>query len=72
MKTSGTYKFLENYVQNSVSDPLRPGALGLGQSKASLLVNIFLIISYMTPMAAGILADGYLGRYRTVLLSMTY
>ncbi|PYH97916.1 oligopeptide transporter [Aspergillus ellipticus CBS 707.79] len=61
----------QNYVQNSPSDPLRPGGLGLGQSKASLLVNIFLIVSYVTPMAAGIVADGYLGRFRTVLLALT-
>jgi len=60
----------ENYIQNMSTDPLRPGALGLGQSKATTLVNMFRIISYMTPVAAAIVADGYLGRYRTVLFSL--
>ncbi|RYO98336.1 hypothetical protein DL763_002278 [Monosporascus cannonballus] len=61
----------ENYIQNAVDDPLRPGALGMGQSTASLMVNIFLIISYATPMAAGLLADGYLWRYRIIMLSLS-
>ncbi|KAK5997486.1 putative peptide transporter ptr2 [Cladobotryum mycophilum] len=67
------YAFLgpfQNYIQNAYNDPLRPGALGLGQAKATLLVNMFLIISYTTPMVAGFLADSYFGCYRVILTSL--
>jgi POT family proton-dependent oligopeptide transporter len=70
-KAESSYRiFLENYIQNSPDDPLHPGALGLGQSKATMLVNIFLILGYTTPMAAGCLADNYLGRYKVILISL--
>lgn len=39
----------------------------MGQGKAALLVNIFLILSYTTPLAAGFLADNYFGRYKVIL-----
>lgn len=62
--------FAENYVQNASNDPLRPGALGLGESTATITLNAFRIVSYATPLASGILADTYLGRSRTVLFSL--
>ncbi|CAD0107284.1 unnamed protein product, partial [Aureobasidium uvarum] len=43
---------LQNYVQNPPKDSLRPGALGLGESRASLFVTLFLLISYLTPTLA--------------------
>ena len=62
----------ENYIQNSSHDPLRPGALGLGQATASTVVNVFYMVSYATPMLAGIVTDVYLGRFKTVFLSYRY
>ena len=63
---------LENYVQNTIHDPLRPGALGLGQSTSSLLNNAFLVLSYTTPMFAAVVSDEHLGRFRTIVWSMRY
>lgn len=64
-----TNSSLENYIQNSRHDPLRPGALGLGESVASLMINIFLAMSYATPMCSAVIADSYLGRARTLYIS---
>ncbi|CCF36586.1 oligopeptide transporter [Colletotrichum higginsianum] len=58
-----------NYMQNGRGDPLRPGALGWGQSRASQVSNVFNIISWLTPMASGIVADKGLGRYRTLCVT---
>jgi POT family proton-dependent oligopeptide transporter len=58
-----------NFMQNSRGDPLRPGALGWGQSRASQVSNVFNIISWLTPMASGIVADQRLGRYRTLCVT---
>lgn len=60
---------IENYIQNAADDPLRPGALGLGEEIASTIVSIFYMISYATPLLAGILTDVYFGRFKTVLFS---
>ncbi|KAL1297995.1 hypothetical protein AAFC00_006501 [Neodothiora populina] len=61
---------LQNYVQNRRGDPVRPGALGLGESKASMLVTIFLLISYVTPTLAAVVSDNYLGKFRTISISL--
>ena len=60
----------ENYIQNSRDDPLRPGALGLGQSIASLMNNLFTLYSLVTPLCAAIVADSWLGRFRTLCLAL--
>ncbi|KUJ16756.1 oligopeptide transporter [Mollisia scopiformis] len=62
---------LQNYIQNSFHDPLRPGALGMGQSIASILNNAFLALSYITPMFAAVISDEHLGRFRTICWSMS-
>ncbi|OCK74443.1 oligopeptide transporter [Lepidopterella palustris CBS 459.81] len=46
---------LQNYLQLSPDDPLRPGALGLGQAKAVLIIYIWFIYSYSTPLAGGLI-----------------
>ena len=58
----------ENYLQNAPGGEI-PGALGLGESTASNIVNALMISSYMTPIPAAFMADGKLGRYRTMLWS---
>jgi POT family proton-dependent oligopeptide transporter len=56
----------ENYIQNRRDDPLRPGALGLGQDIASLMINCFTLFSQVTPLATAAIADSYLGHYKTL------
>ncbi|KAI9752113.1 MAG: hypothetical protein M4579_005751 [Chaenotheca gracillima] len=62
---------LQNYIQYRKDDPLHPGALGLGQSIASLMVNMFQLMSYITPLPAAVVADQYLGRLKTLSLSLS-
>ena len=40
----------ENYIQNPLHDPLRPGALGLGQNLATMVVTLFNLLMYITPL----------------------
>lgn len=56
----------ENYIQNRRDDPLRAGALGLGQDIASLMINCFTLVSQVTPLATATIADSYLGHYKTL------
>lgn len=58
----------ENYLQNQRDDPLRPGALGLGQSKASNLSYLFSFLLYTMPLFASVVIDCFLGRYRGILV----
>ncbi|KAF2252475.1 oligopeptide transporter [Trematosphaeria pertusa] len=57
---------LQNYLQLQPDDPHRPGALGLGQARAVLIVYIWFIYSYSTPLVGGLLADCWLGRRKTI------
>ncbi|KAK9379358.1 POT family-domain-containing protein [Kockiozyma suomiensis] len=57
-----------NYMQNPASDSLRPGAIGLGQSKASALNYFFQFWCYVTPILGAIIADQYLGKYKTICI----
>jgi dipeptide/tripeptide permease len=67
-----TRAFPENYVQNAPKDSLRPGALELGQPRASLYVTLFLLISYLTPTLAAVVSANYLGKFRTITSSLVY
>ncbi|KAH9997466.1 major facilitator superfamily domain-containing protein [Xylariaceae sp. FL0662B] len=58
---------LQNYLQHPPGGEV-PGALGLGQSIASNIVNALMISSYITPIPAAVVADSF-GRYRTMLWS---
>ncbi|KAI8941467.1 hypothetical protein NX059_002686 [Plenodomus lindquistii] len=62
----GFLGILQNYIQNRRDDPLRPGALGLGQDIASLMINCFTLVSQVTPLATAAIADSYLGHYKTL------
>ncbi|KAF3492392.1 uncharacterized protein GIQ15_01909 [Arthroderma uncinatum] len=62
----GLSQILQNYLQLSPNDPFRPGALGLGSARAVLIIYIWFIYSYSTPLAGGLLADCWLGRRKTI------
>ncbi|KAH8553481.1 POT family-domain-containing protein [Umbelopsis sp. PMI_123] len=61
----------QNYIQNPPppSYPAdTPGALGRGQQTATALVTFFQFWCYITPIFGAIVADQFLGKYRTILL----
>ncbi|KAI0836038.1 POT family-domain-containing protein [Hypoxylon sp. FL0890] len=57
---------LQNYLQNAPGGEV-PGALGLRQAAASNIVNALILGSYITPVPAAVIADSWLGRYKTML-----
>ncbi|KAI1909201.1 peptide transporter ptr2 [Ophidiomyces ophidiicola] len=60
----------QNYVENPYKPGSpTPGAIGLGQSGATGLTSFFQFWCYVTPTLGGIVADQYLGKYNTILLS---
>lgn len=61
----------ENYLQHAPGGEV-PGALGLGQATASNIVNALMIGSYLTPVPAAVVADSWLGRYKTMVYSAMY
>lgn len=56
----------ENYMQNPYGVGFVPGALGLGQANASSIWYGFNFFMYLTPLAGSVVADCYLGRFRTI------
>ena len=57
----------QNYIQNGPNDDPK-GYLSLGQQGATGLTNFFGFWSYLCPVAAAIVADQYLGRYKTIIV----
>lgn len=53
----------------SLNDNLRPGALGVGQARATNLNDAFQFLVYMSPLGWAIVADTRLGRYRTICIA---
>lgn len=47
-----------------------PGALDLGQATATRIYCAFFIGYYVAPLGFSVLSDSYLGRYRTLVLSL--
>lgn len=57
----------QNYISNAYEDPTGlPGALGLKQSGATAMTNLFQFWCYFTPIFGAIVADQYLGKYVTI------
>ncbi|KUM56781.1 hypothetical protein ACN42_g10426 [Penicillium freii] len=61
-----------NFMQNSRDDPLHPGVLGWGQSRASAVSNVFFILGLLTPMGASLAADKSLGRYKVLCITFAF
>lgn len=57
-------------MQNHIRSHGLPGALGLGQSTATTIFNVFFMYSYLVPVIFAIISDGYLGRQKTFLVSL--
>ncbi|KAI2610539.1 oligopeptide transporter [Hypoxylon sp. NC1633] len=66
----GTTVPWQNYLQNPPNHPLSPGELGLGQSTATIINSAFLFLSYLSPLPFAIVSDSWLGRYKTLFLSL--
>lgn len=62
----------ENYMEHPAhSDTSQiPGALGLGQAKATRIYCAFYIFYYVTPILVAPLADSWLGQYTTLVVSV--
>ncbi|KAI1299762.1 hypothetical protein F5Y03DRAFT_408689 [Xylaria venustula] len=55
----------QNYIQHSPGDQIR-GALGLGQAAGLTINSAFNVVIYILPIFIAPIADGRLGRYRTL------
>ncbi|ORX64543.1 di/tri peptide transporter 2 [Linderina pennispora] len=59
----------QNYIQNGYKVPgSDPGAINGGQSMATGLGNFFQFWCYLTPIFGAVIADQWLGKYKTILL----
>jgi POT family proton-dependent oligopeptide transporter len=59
---------MENPMQHDPSGI--PGALGLGKWTATRVYCIFYVFYYTTPLFVATLADGFLGRFTTLVISI--
>ncbi|RWA09392.1 hypothetical protein EKO27_g5712 [Xylaria grammica] len=60
----------QNYLENPAGNLLVPGALGLGQSTATTVNNVFLFFGYFATVLFAIISDTWLGRHKTLLVSL--
>lgn len=62
----------QNLIQYGPEDEIH-GLLGLGQAAGVTINNGFNVVVYMLPLVIGPIADGHLGRYRTLqICNMSY
>lgn len=59
---------LENHMQNPRGGEGLPGILGLGQSTAVNISNAFFVFSCLTPTLFALVADLWLGRFKTLMV----
>ncbi|KAJ1665977.1 peptide transporter ptr2 [Coemansia sp. RSA 1813] len=59
----------QNYIQNGYKVPgSNPGAINGGQHLATGLSNFFQFWCYLTPILGAIIADQWLGKFKTILI----
>ncbi|KAJ1799343.1 peptide transporter ptr2 [Coemansia sp. RSA 2399] len=59
----------QNYIQNGYKVPgARPGAIAGGQHMATGLGNFFQFWCYLTPILGAVIADQWLGKFKTILI----
>ncbi|KAK6811440.1 hypothetical protein RU639_012820 [Aspergillus parasiticus] len=59
---------LQNYIQYSTSSKI-PSVQGLREATATNIVNTMMAAGYLATIPAAVMADMWLGRYRTILVS---
>lgn len=59
-------------MQNAPGDSAVPGALGLGQSRATTVFNAYYMFSFLTPIPFAVLSDAWIGRYKVLCFSLRY
>ncbi|KAL4950613.1 POT family-domain-containing protein [Aspergillus filifer] len=64
----GMSGLFQNYVQRSLDGSEGRGALGMGHQGATGLTTFFQFWCYVTPIIGAIVADQYLGKYKTIVL----
>ncbi|KAK4448499.1 POT family-domain-containing protein [Podospora aff. communis PSN243] len=57
----------QNHMQNPRGNGALPGILGLGQSTAVNVYNAFFLFSFLTPTLFALVADLWLGRFKTLM-----
>nr|CAG8458479.1 2718_t:CDS:2 [Entrophospora candida] len=64
----------QNYIQfpppppSSSPSDRQPGAIGAGQQTATSLTLFFQFFCYITPLLGSVIADNYLGRFKTIIV----
>ncbi|KAF7185110.1 putative peptide transporter ptr2 [Pseudocercospora fuligena] len=61
----------QNYMQNDLDGSHVSGALGLGQSRATAVSNAYMVFASLTPIPLAVIADLWLGRYKTLVISLS-
>lgn len=63
--------YTENSIQYGPHDRIQ-GILGLGEARATRINYAFTTIVYLLPVFTGAIADGWLGKYRTMKWATGY
>ena len=64
----GVSGLFQNYIQRPRDGSKGRGAIGLSQANTTALTTFFQFWCYVTPILGAIIADQYLGRYKTIII----
>ncbi|KAF7558009.1 hypothetical protein G7Z17_g339 [Cylindrodendrum hubeiense] len=68
----GAQGLFQNYISNSKDGSDGPKGLGMGHQAATGLNLFFQWFCYVTPILGAIIADQYLGKYKTILIFCSF